>query len=102
MSARRSPLVLELLFCSRRIWHLSIERLAVPDAPPEELWPRGDTWSRVASFRQQSPQCWMMPTQLVSGAIAVLTDSSAQPLDLRDERLAIESCKVFVHPDAPG
>ena len=27
----------------------------------------------------------------------MLTDAGAQPLDLGDERLSIESCKVFVH-----
>ena len=39
----------------------------------------------------------MMPTEFVPGAVAVLANTGPQPLDLRDEGLAIEVCKVFIH-----
>ena len=39
----------------------------------------------------------MVPTQLMPGAVTVLADPGAQPLHLDDERLSIESSKIFVH-----
>jgi hypothetical protein len=38
-----------------------------------------------------------MPAQPVAGTVAVLSNTSTQPFDLCNERVAIEIQKAFVH-----
>ena len=76
---------------------MAVERLAIPEASAQELRPVRDSGNRIGLFGQQAPQRRMVPAQLLSGAVAVLADSGAQPLDLCDERVSIEGCEIFVH-----
>ena len=42
-----------------------------------------------------------MPTELVSGAVAMLADPFSEPLNLRDELISREGVEVIVHRTPP-
>ena len=85
-----SSTILELVLSTRRIRKLAIERLAIPEASPQELGPVRDGWKRIACLRQKTPESGMMPAELVTGTVAVFADAGAQSFDLSDECRSIE------------
>ena len=87
----------ELSFRSRCVGQLAVERLAVSQAPPQELRPVGHTRNGIARLWEQSPQIWMVPAELMARAIPVLPNSGPQPFHFSDERIAIQGRKVFIH-----
>jgi hypothetical protein len=87
----------ELILCSRCVRQLVVERLAISEASSEELRPVGNTRSEIDRFRKQSPQFWMVPTELMACAIPVPPDSCPQPFDFYDERISVQGRKVFIH-----
>jgi hypothetical protein len=80
-----SSTILELLLSTRRVRKLAIERLAIPEASPQKLGPIRDGWKRIACLRQKAPESGMMPTELVTGTVAVFANSCAQSPDLCNE-----------------
>lgn len=87
----------ELVFRSRNVRQLIVERLAISEASPQELRPVGNIGNRIGRFREQSPQFWMVPTELMACAIPVSADARAQPFHFCDERVSIQTRKVFIH-----
>ena len=73
---------------ARRIRQLLVERLAVAQAASQKLRPARDGRHRIGPLRQQPPQRWMMPAEVVSRAVAMLADPRAQPLCLDHQLLA--------------
>lgn len=43
-----------------------------------------------------------MPTELVSGAVAVFPDAGTQAFDFRDQHVSIQIHKVFIHAGNPS
>src|SRR5262245_59700203 len=79
------------------IWELSIERLPVLDTTSQELRPgwHGDiSWDW---FRQEAPELWMKPTQIVSAAVAVGSNAIPQPYHFGNEFLSTPAQDVSVH-----
>ena len=87
----------ELVLRSGCIRQLLVERLAIPEASPQELRPVGNTRNGIGRFREQPPQSRVMPTQLMARTVPVRPDSGPQPFDLRYEPVSIESRKIFIH-----
>src|SRR5512144_1083188 len=58
------------------------------DTSPQEVRPRWDCDFRSHTLRQQPPKFRMMPAEIMTAAVAVLSDSSPQPLDLIDQLFA--------------
>jgi hypothetical protein len=52
--------------------------LAVGDAASQELGPLGDDRDRVGRLREESPELGMVPAEVLSGTVAMLSDASAQ------------------------
>src|SRR5262245_25778293 len=95
--ARNSSAIAELIRRAGRVRQLSIERLAIPDAPAQKLRPLGYAGKRIAFSGQQSPQFRMMPTELVPGTVAVFANSGAQPLHLGNQLFSIQVVEIFIH-----
>jgi hypothetical protein len=81
---------------ARRCRKLLIERLTVSQTAAQELRPRGDRWQRILVVRQQTPQRWMMPAELMASAIAVTANTLAQLSYLREQLVARHAVDVFV------
>jgi hypothetical protein len=82
------------------VGQLSIERLAIANAPTQELRPIRDGNSAGKRLRQQSPKLRVMPTQIVSSAIAVRTNTRTQPQNLSDELVPTHAFEVVIHDEA--
>src|SRR4030095_8728969 len=76
---------------------LPVERLAIPEATPEELRPLRNRGKRIGALGQQPPQLRMVPAQLVAGGVPVLPDACTQALHLGNELLAGHRLEVLVH-----
>jgi hypothetical protein len=75
----------------------SVERLPILDTAAQKLRPvrngeifRNRLWQKV-------PKLWMMPTQIVTAAVAVGANSRAQPDHLGDQFLPCQVGKIIVH-----
>ena len=88
---------LELVARARRRRQLTIQRFAVLNAAAQELRPRGNAWLRISLLRQQAPESWMVPSQLVAEAVAVLPYARSKPPDILYKSVTIEIGEVFVH-----
>jgi hypothetical protein len=101
--ARKSEYAARLLtsvvldVCDRGVRQLTIQGLSVFDTSPQEFWPRRDSDFRGHVLWQQSPKLRMMPAEIMTTAVAVMSDSSAQSLDLVDQLFAGHPIQVFVH-----
>ena len=73
-----------------------VERLAIPDAPAQELRPSGDLGKRIGGFREQTPEVGMVPAEIVAGGVAMAPDLS-KALHLPDEIVVGEGVEVLVH-----
>ena len=74
-----------------------VERLPILDTAAQKLRPvrngevfRNRLWQKV-------PKLWMMPTQIVTAAVAVGANSRAQPDHLGDQFLPCQVGKIVVH-----
>ena len=81
---------------------MPVERLAVPQAPTQELRPLRNVWQRVAGFGKKTPELRVVPAQLMPGTVAMFPNTGTKAFDLRDERLSIEIDKVFIHVVCSG
>src|SRR5688572_29377925 len=83
---------------------LAIQRLPVPQAAAKKLGPFRDGDLRCDFLREERPQVGVVPAKLVSGAVAMPADASAQTADFSDQLLPREVVDVFVHPSStsPG
>ncbi len=75
----------------------TIQRLAVGDASAQELGPRWHSNIAIDLLGKRSPQVRMMPTKVVTGAVAVLTYRCAQLHHFDDELLAGHRRQVIIH-----
>ena len=75
----------------------TIQRLAVGGASAQELGPRWDSNIAIDLLGKRFPQVRMMPTMVVTGAVAVLTCRCAQLHHLDDELLAGHRREVIIH-----
>src|SRR5216683_2090491 len=74
-----------------------VERLPILDTAAQKLRPvrngevfRNRLWQKV-------PKLWMMPTQIVTAAVAMGANSRAQPDHLGDQFLPCQVGKIIVH-----
>jgi hypothetical protein len=83
-----APTIVSLDQRARSIWKLSIERFPVFDATSQELRPgwHGDIFWNW--FRQQAPELWVEPTQIVPAAVAVGSNAIPQPHHFGNEFLS--------------
>jgi len=81
---------------------LLIERLAIANAPPEELRPIGHRGKRVLLFREEAPETRVMPAELLTGTVPVLANAPAQLANLLQQLFAGETGQIFVHHCPPG
>jgi hypothetical protein len=80
---------------------LVIQRVAVADATPQELGPVRHLGDRVGGFREQSPEAGVMPAQIMTSAVAMLSNRLSEPHDLVEKLVPREGLKVSVsraHP----
>lgn len=75
---------------------LLIERLTISQTAAQELRPRGDRWQRILVVRQQTPERWMVPAELMASAIAVTANTLPQLAHLSDKLFARHTVDVFV------
>lgn len=75
----------------------TIQRLAVGDASAQELGPRWHSNIAIDLLGKRSPQVRMMPTKVVTGAVAVLTYRCAQLHHFDGELLAGHRREVIIH-----
>lgn len=76
---------------------LTIERFSIGDATAEELWPGRHGDVRIDRFRQQTPELWMMPAEIVAGVVPMRPDASPKSLHFGDEHLAVKTLQVLIH-----
>lgn len=76
---------------------LTVQRLSIAEAAAQEFWPRRHRRLGIGFFGKQSPERGMVPAQLVTRTIAVLTDACAESLDLSDQVIARETLEIFIH-----
>src|SRR6185436_7903572 len=81
----------------RCIRELLVQRLAIPQAAPQELRPSGDPGQRVGLLGQEAPERRVMPAELLAGAVAVRPDALTQPPRLGDQLLARHGFEILVH-----
>jgi len=81
---------------NRGVRQLTLERLAVPHAPAQELRPGRHRDFRHRALGQQSPELWVMPAQRMSTIIAMRANASAQPLDFANELLAAQGLEIVI------
>ena len=74
-----------------------VERLTIANAAPHEGRPLRHHGLRIRLFRQQPPERGMVPTQFVTGRVAMSPNALPQSFDLGDEVLAGELIEVFIH-----
>ena len=67
------------------------------DTASQELRPLWHGRNRIGPLGEESPERRMVPTQLLSGRVAVGADSLAQTSDLGDQGVARETNEVLVH-----
>jgi hypothetical protein len=89
--------LLEFFLGPRGVRELSIQWLTVLQTSPQELWPRGNRWKRIALLGKKAPEVRVMPAELLPWTVAMLANARTEPLDFRYECIAIEFCEVFVH-----
>jgi len=65
------PLIVSLDRRARSIWKLPIERLTIFDTAPQKLRPGRDGDIFWNWLREQTPELWMEPTQIVAAAVAM-------------------------------
>ena len=100
VSVRRrlfAPTIISLDQCAWSIWKLPIECLPIFDAASQELRPGRDgnvLWNR---FREQAPELWMEPTQIVAAAVTVGSNAVPQPHDFGNQFLSTPAQDVRVH-----
>jgi hypothetical protein len=73
------------------------KRLPVLYASGHERWPRGDGRQWVGFLWQQTPQRWVVPTQILATAVAVLPDTCTEFLHFVDELLLGHLLYIFIH-----
>lgn len=81
---------------ARRCRKLLIERLTISQTGLDELRPRGDCWQRILVVRQQTPERWMMPAEIMASAITVTANTLAQLSHLGEQLVARHTVDVFV------
>lgn len=93
----QSSLLVKLFVMSRRIGEFPIKRGSIRDATAHELRPRRDcnVWRR--RLWQQAPKLWVKPAKIMTRAIAMGTDASAQPLDFCDQSIAVHLLQIVIH-----
>jgi hypothetical protein len=79
------------------IRRLLIERLLIPHAAADELWPFRHHRHRVSLFWQERLECGMMPTECMAAAVAMQTDALAQFLDFCHKFFTGHLVKVRIH-----
>lgn len=84
-------------FGHRRRRQFTIQGFSVLDASPQKIRPRWNCDFRSHTLRQQPPKVGMMPAEIMTAAVAVLSDASPQPLDLIDQLFTGHSVQIFVH-----
>src|SRR5579872_879183 len=90
---RRRP---EFISHAPRIRQLDIERLPVPDTATQELRPCRHGQIRLDRLRKKLPELWMVPTQLMPGAVAMPANPGAQLFYFRHQFVPRKLFKVFV------
>ena len=75
---------------------LLIERLAIADAPPQELWPFRHLRDRIGDLGQEPPELGVVPAEFVTGAVSVPPDSFAQMHHFVNQVLSGERLKIVV------
>jgi hypothetical protein len=81
---------------ARRCRKLLIEGLAISHTATQELRPRRDCWQGILVVRQQTPERWMMPAELMTSAIAVTANTLAQLSYFSDQLVARHAVYVLV------
>jgi hypothetical protein len=76
---------------------LFIQGLTIPDASAHELWPLRNGGHGVCFFRKEAPEIGMVPTQFVTGAVAMSANACAKFDNLRDKLLTRHSLQVCIH-----
>src|SRR5687768_2874187 len=70
---------------TRCVRQLLIQRLTVANTAAHELRPFRHHGQRILPLGQESPKCRMMPTQLVTAAVAMRANAAAEAADFGDE-----------------
>jgi hypothetical protein len=81
---------------ARSGWRLLVEGAAVADAAGEEVGPFRHEGLRVRLVREEAPEGWMVPAELVQRAIAMLADGVSELADFLDELVAGHLLEVGV------
>src|SRR5207302_6263806 len=76
-----------------------VERLAIPDAPAQELRPSGDLGKRIGGFGEQSPEVGRVPAEIGGGGVLMATDTLAKARHLPEGLVGGEGVGVVVHHD---
>jgi hypothetical protein len=77
-------------------WRLLVEGAAVADAAGEEVGPSRHDGLRVRLIGEEAPEGWMVPAELVQGAIAMLADGVSELADFLDKPVAGHLLEVGV------
>jgi hypothetical protein len=67
---------------------LLVERLTVPHAPTDELWPVRYDGERILLLGKKAPQRGVMPAELMARAVSMGANTTAELPDLVAELLA--------------
>jgi hypothetical protein len=75
---------------------LLVEGLSISHATAQEDGPCWNRWQRILLIGKQTPERWVMPAELMLGAIAVTANTRAQLPNFGGELIPRHAVNVFV------